>query len=142
MSTANGVDKKAAYGGRIVALVVCVAALAGILHYVQRAHAIKEEVESGRSQCMQVIGKAATKIAAQRGVNWKVTDPVQVERSIDRGTGPDTLDCTVTVMFYPNGAPKVETGAEDKEPWILTGHPGGPFTLVSARFMGQEQVGQ
>lgn len=142
MGTKNGVGKKPAYAGRMVALAVCIAALTGIFHNVQRAHAISEEVASGQSQCMQVIDHAATRIAGQHGVHWRVADAIQVDRSVDRANGPDTLDCRVTVMFYPSGAPKIETGAEDKEPWFVTGHPGEPFTLVSARFMGQEQVGE
>lgn len=117
-------------GAKIVLVALTVAALAGVVHYVKRYYAIQGEYAEAYTQCGQLFDNAAKRIAEKHWYTLSV-GPVRVQRFIDRGNGPDTLDCQADVKIK---------GAYDEQPWVATGHPGKSFTLVSARVLGDEKV--
>jgi hypothetical protein len=110
--------------------ILMVALLFGTLHQVQRHAAIRDEIEEAHAQCVQLFGKAAKVIGAHYQADLHV-EGVSVERFIDRGDGPDTLDCRANVRYR-----------QDVYQWLATGHPGEPFMLVSAQVLGEQMVNE
>jgi len=137
MNTTTGVKavsaracKKNGWGVKLGMAALTVALLYGVVHGVQRNYAIQNEYTEADTKCGQLFGETAKQIAAKHWYKLSI-GPVRVQRFIDRGNSPDTLDCQADA--------KIE-GGYDEEPWAATGHPGEPFTMVSARVMGEEKV--